>query len=129
MCHELKVEGYPSDYKCVYCIVNRQIKHIKGNYIFTINLEVHKEEIQRWEYKFSNQSLQLKSIARDLNKACKETEDLKENNHTLTPKLSELESDKIKLNLRCQDLEDKVKHDSNNVMLLNNNYYSLQRKR
>lgn len=26
MCHELKVEGYPSEYKCVYCIVNKQIK-------------------------------------------------------------------------------------------------------
>jgi predicted nucleic acid-binding Zn-ribbon protein len=73
--------------------------------------------------------LQLKSVARDLNKARKEIEDLKENNHTLTPKLSELESDKIKLNLRCQDLEDKIKHDSNSVMLPNNNYYSLQRKR
>jgi predicted nucleic acid-binding Zn-ribbon protein len=73
--------------------------------------------------------LQLKSVARDLNKVRKETEDLKDSNHTLTPKLSELESDKIKLNLRVQDLEDKIKYDSNNVMLLNNYYYSLQRRR
>jgi hypothetical protein len=24
-CHELKVEGFPPEYKCVFCIVNRQI--------------------------------------------------------------------------------------------------------
>lgn len=80
-----------------------------------ICIETNKEQAQKKEYEFSNQSLKLKSVSRDLNKALKEVEDLKDINNTLTSKLSELESEKLKLSQRCHDLEDKIKYDSNNV--------------
>jgi predicted RNase H-like nuclease (RuvC/YqgF family) len=78
-------------------------------------IETNKEEAQRREYELSSQSLKLKSVSRDLSKAVKEVEDLKAINNTLTSKLSEFESEKIKLSQRCHDLEDKIKYDSNSV--------------
>lgn len=117
----------------------QEIKQIHGNLHFTTNykIEAHKEETQTRDFKFSNQSLQLKSVARDFNKAKQEIEKLKESNSEALSKIDTLKESKVdminennKLVQRCQILEDKINHDSRAVsILVFHSCYSLQTRR
>lgn len=99
-----------------------QIKEQEGTYSIFIIIEKHKEEIKHHEFKFSNQSLQLKSVARDHNRAKQEVEKLSSLNDTLNTKVDELKENKLsneqeiqKLQQRCKDLEEKLKFDASAV--------------
>lgn len=75
-----------------------EIKNLKGMSRSINALELHKEEIQNRDFKFTNQGLQLKSVARDLNKANQEVEKLTEKVKFLTKALEQ-----EKLNTEAQD--------------------------
>ena len=65
--------------------------------------------MKRLEYKFSNQTLQLKSVARDLSKAKREIEDEKQKHQQTQQKLVKCEEEKMNVVHRNEELEEKLK--------------------
>ncbi|CAI2361521.1 unnamed protein product [Moneuplotes crassus] len=122
-CHELKAEGLSPEYKCVYCLANKQIKVVKNELNQKFKLETEKMQdsfqahLKEKDTKIEDQSLQIKSLSKDFSKLKKESEEDKSNNENLSLKVAELESELEKSKMKNNELEDKIKHFSVEVAM------------